>query len=208
MNLSELPEQLLTTDQENDLASQSSDWAREKLVMHSLKEAFCYARKCSRGNLSEGEVLSVCYSALQDAAKNFKPGMIRFFAYAKPYVRGKVIAEFRSRDIVKKCRDYEQLPPTDIEDEDYAPVVDNFHEPDFDEFHAKEVCELLKPLMRSRLSDKERMILELKYAGGMTFCQIGELLGTTKSDSHHCATIALEKLRRELGGRGLSVATL
>ncbi len=191
MNLTEFPENPLTPEEEKTATPES-------LIMHSMREAFLYAFKCCRGNLEEGEVLSACYLALDDASKNFKPhhsARLRFFAYAKPYVRGKIIAEFRAKDVVRRARDHESIQ-TREDTGVYSQNEEFFHEPDAT--HAHEEWESLKPLIDEVLSEKESMILELRYHGGLNFRQIGNLLGVSRSNTQNEHREALLKIRNKL----------
>lgn len=217
MNLSEFPSEILTPDEENAIAAtpKGSD-DRDRLVMHNMREALLYAKKCCRGRLADGELMSVAYLGLREAAANFLPNKIRFFGYAKAFLRGKIYSEFRSLRVVKKSESVSFQPSStngEEEQEDFAPTdtgyypltseSENF---DFGLTQFREEWRLIEPLVRSILTDKERMILELKYISGMNFRQIGEVLAIPVSRSHiqHIHSIALAKIQAEVSKRKIT----
>jgi RNA polymerase sigma factor (sigma-70 family) len=57
------------------------------------------------------------------------------------------------------------------------------------------------PILQSRLSEKERMVLELKYQSGFNFRQIGDLLRVSRSDTQATHTRAINKVRGALKGK-------
>lgn len=192
MNLEEFPEHPLGPDEEKNASQQD-------LVMHSMREACLYAFRCSRGNLEPGEIMSACYLALVEAARNFKPSHaahLRFFAYAKAYVRGKIIAEFRSKDVVRKARNHESLQVHEDNDV-YGPNEDAFHEPDVAS-SAEEEWNAIKGLVDSVLTEKEKMVIQLRYYGGLNFRQIGDLLGVSRSHTQNEHRAAMLKIRNRL----------
>lgn len=210
-----LPVEKLTTDEENAHANASTDNSREALILYNLREAFFYSKSsCSTRGLSDGEILSACYDALTAAARRFKPNQIRFLAYAKADIRGSIYRAFRSLEVVKKVRGHEPLPePSDGDAEDQPPVElvprptksagDQLTQaPEFDQIYTTEEWAQIQPLFVKVLNDKERMILELNFRGGLNLQQIGDLLNnTSRSDVHHTKQTALKKLRHALINR-------
>lgn len=203
--LTGLPTEKLSPEQENDCATLHD---LERLILHNMREGFFYARHVCRGRLPEDEVYSLVYAALAHAAKNYRPGTkisIRFFAYAKPYIRGGICRAWRAKDVVKNSKGEESIEAdanpaseSDIElsgDENQKWEVDQSVEPEFDSIHISEQFELLKPLVQTVLSDQERMVIELKYFGHYNFEEIGRQLGVTRSAIQNCHARALRKLR-------------
>lgn len=211
----------MTPAQESDLATRIQKHQREEdrneLVTHNLREAVCYGVGFSKGRLPEDEILSVCYLALSKAARNFKPGGIRFFAYAKPYVRGEICLLWKSRDVVRNASKHEtELPPIkrviasegdrDVEEmittveSEQACCLGNYCEPEFAAIDLRERWAVIEPLMRSALNERERMILELSYIGGFTFEQLRHKLVPviTRTAVQHTHTRAIRKLRAAL----------
>jgi RNA polymerase sigma factor (sigma-70 family) len=206
--------------QESDLATRIQKHQREEdrneLVTHNLREAVCYGVGFSKGRLPEDEILSVCYLALSKAARNFKPGGIRFFAYAKPYVRGEICLLWKSRDVVRNSSKHEtELHPIKREiytsgdrEEELTLTYDDRSleingepvEPEFAAIDLRERWAVVEPLMRSVLNERERMILELSYIGGFTFEQLRHKLVPviTRTAVQHTHTRAIRKLRSAL----------
>lgn len=211
-----IPEERLTLEQEWRCAV---DKDHEALVMHSLREAFFYARGCYQSqSLSAGEILSSCYTALDKAAKRFRPNQIRFFGYAKADIRGALCRAARNNHTVVdktsgKIHELEPLPEREEEDADddddksvelpckivrlentlLPPVM-----PEFDAIYVREEWAKLVPLLLVVLNDKERMILELNFQGGLNLQQIANMLQFSRANVHHCKQTALKKIRNRL----------
>lgn len=208
--LTDIPEEKLTTVQENDLALKHDNDSLATLVLCNLREAFFYARGCDRGHdLDDGEILSSCYAALEKASKKFKPNLIRFLGYAKPYIRGELSSVRKSRKVVKgsfeetgikpklTCnRDPEDSykPAHKAEGTDGWPVTPT----ELPAIQIRDEWAQIEPIVRNVLDSKERMILELHYKGDLNFRMIGELLGQSRSDAHRTHQVALRKIRNAL----------
>lgn len=202
-----IPEEKLLPEQEAELAQQED---KAPLVLANLREAYFYARGCyqSRG-MEEGEVLSACYEGLLSASKNFKPGGLRFFSFAKQHIRGALMKACRTRNIVWKGREVEPLPDTE-EDEDENDVnlerssvrKANYDHPcdfpDFDEIFIREEFAQIAPLLRKVLNDRQRMILELHFQGGLNLREIAGMIGYSRAYVHIAKQTALKKLRNRL----------
>lgn len=210
-----LPSEKLTPEAEDSLARSGN---LESLVLHTMREAFYYARHICRGKIPEDEVFSAVYRALEQAGRNYKPGHtvgVRFFAYAKVYVRGALSREWKSKDVVKHAK-HESIdvpvektrhtgfqgvgeeevieifaPDTKWESEDYA-------EPEFDLIHLREKLEFIKPVLKKYLSDHERMVVELHYFANYNFEEIGDKLCVSRSAIQNAHTRALRKIRAVL----------
>lgn len=194
------------------VGSEPTDSSMETLALHNMREAFIYARRCCWGNLSDDEIFSACYEALCHAARNFKAGGIRFFGYAKPYIRGGLSKVWRGKDVVRNKRgEYHEetmLPPvniTDEADEDSdgltgmrlrSKVIDKTpsQEPDLESVQLREEYEILRPML-AKLTDKEQSVIALRYKSSMTFQKIGQLLDTSRADIQVTHARALKKLR-------------
>lgn len=206
-----IPEEKLSPKAEEQCAQQGD---HEALVMHNLREAFYYVKGCyqKRGSpLDDGALLSACYEGLKAAAPRFRPGMNRFFAYAKADVRGAVIKTFHDLDIVKKVRVTEELPDPeqtfdDSHDAHDTPAIPTLAKkmpevialPEFELICLREDWAEIAPLLRTVLNDKERMILELHFQGSLNLQQIANMLATSRSDVHHTKQVALKKIRHQL----------
>lgn len=211
--LNGIPKDKLTVPDEDKLAREATEESLAKLVLHNVREAFVYARHVCRAKLSDEEVLSAAYLALTQAVQNYKPGTkpgIRFFAYAKPYVRGVIFREWKSRDVVKNAKHESldvpaqpcpQWPLFSTEeaildpDMKYECEPAGHCEPDFASIALHEKLDVLKPLIRSALSEHERMVVELAYFGHFNFEDIGRKLGVTGAAIQNTHTRAIRKLR-------------
>lgn len=205
--LSGLPTEILTPDRENELAekiqaSQDED-AINELVLHNMRDAFFYALACSRTLLAD-TVYSLCYAALRYSATNFQPRRIRFVAFSKPYIRGEIYKTFEERKVVKNAETVSLVlenaeidtPSSDATRE----VMDLYHkascvDSDIHGIMIRDEWERIRPIFIEKLSEKERMVLELKYEGGFNFRQIGDLLRVSRSDTQATHTRALRKVR-------------
>lgn len=210
-----IPEERLTLEQEWRCAV---DKDHEALIMHSLREAFFYARGCAQSrNLSAGEILSACYAGLSKAVKRFRPNQIRFFGYAKADIRGELCRASRTNRIVVnktagKVHDLEPLRDWEENEEDdddksvelpckVARLENTLLPPAMPEFNAiyvREEWAKLVPLLLVVLNDKERMILELNFQGGLNLQQIANMLQFSRANVHHCKQTALKKIRNRL----------
>jgi DNA-directed RNA polymerase specialized sigma subunit len=77
----------------------------------------------------------------------------------------------------------------------------DYSEPDFKSIEMRERLAMIKPIMESKLSESERMVLDLAYSGGYNFDEIGTMLTpkVTRSAVQQTHARALKKLRAELG---------
>lgn len=207
--LNGIPEERLLPDQETELASQED---KTSLVLANLREAFFYARGCyqSRGQ-DDGEILSCCYDGLLSASKNFKPGGLRFFSFAKAHVRGALSKAVRSHDVVRKVREVEPLLDADEESEDTvdAPYTPDHPKelpacelPNFNELYVREEFAQILPLLRKCLTDRQRMVLELHFSGGLNLREIASLIGYSRAYVHLQKQAALRKIRHRLIAQG------
>jgi RNA polymerase sigma factor (sigma-70 family) len=196
---------------------QEVESAPETLALHNMREAFLYAHKCCRGALDEDEIYSACYDALCKAAKNFKPGRIRFFGYAKPYIRGALSQVWKTKDTMPNNKNVRarQVEPLCLaqegESEDVIEEADGITgvfrkekykqifpttEPELDAIQARDEWRLVEPLISSVLTDKEQTIIALRYKSALSFERIGALLKISRQDVQLTHSVALKKLSR------------
>lgn len=184
----------LSRKDEIRLAKGNED-ARGLLVMHYMREAFVYARRCCRQNIQDDELLSLCYASLQRALKNYDPKR-SFFNYARVFLRGDLAQYWRDKDVVKNSSKYED------KEAKYEFVDIKYQEgqvaPEMDLVMMKERLALVLPIVATKLNDHEKMILDLFFNGGFTFRKIGVLLGVSRSAAQITCARALKKIRKEL----------
>lgn len=205
----------LSREQENEFAGKPEH--ESTLALHNMREAFLYARKCCRGMLTDDEIYDSCWDALCKAAKNFKSGRIRFFGYSKPYIRGALSQVWKTKDTVpnKKNVRARQGEPTrlteEVESEDIAEEADGITgifrkerfvdvfptvQPELDVIQWHDEWEILEPLIKSVLTDKEQTVIALRYKSSLSFERIGALLKISRQDIQLTHAVALKKLHR------------
>jgi RNA polymerase sigma factor (sigma-70 family) len=188
---------------------------KTSLVLHTMREAFIYAKKCCNGALSDDDIYSLCYRALMASARRYKPARGRFFAYSKVNIRGQISREFRRKDVVKNASMHESdetpkcLTPKHVllegftHGDEHETDIPSFpdlgvSEPEFDAIEMRERMRLVRPLIKSRLTKHERMVIELRYDSGFDLQKIGDLLGVSRQAVEHHHSNAIMKLRRAL----------
>lgn len=197
-----LPTETLSPEIEVSLARAGDEDSRNELALHNMREAFFYALACAR-TLPPDEIYSLCYKALSAAARNFEPGRTsRFFAFAKPYIRGEIYRTFKRYKVVTKAETTEIPVESDEPDDQFeafqkATTV----EPDFQTIMAHDEWASLKPLLAA-LKEKERMVLQLFYQAGLNFRQIGDLLNVSRSDIQATHANAIKKVRCQVARNG------
>jgi len=213
--LDTLPKDPLDRETEFELAARiqkhQCESDKNELTMSAMRQAIPYMRKCCRGKLSEGELYSLAYAGLLKAAKNFRPGSLRFIGYAKPYLRGEISREWKSRDVVKSASLHESKPEYlkakhDVEDRSNAwtiekgdPLPDSV-EPEFELIELHEKWSFAEPIIAHCLNEHERTVLALHYSGGLSFEEISAMLvpRVSRSAVEAVHSRALRKVRNTL----------
>ena len=181
----------------------------ETLVLGHMKEAFLYARRCCRDGLDFDDIYSLCYKALAHAVLNYKPapGMPRFFGYCKVYIRGEICREWKRKDVVKNSSSHavtlESEPGDDCpHDHDAIAFKPAFkvgftdvHTPEWTSIMTKDLLAQLKPIIETKLTNREQTVLAMHYSQDLNFSEIGKLLGVSRSASQSTHSSALKKLR-------------
>jgi len=209
----DLPEAIDETA-ERKLIRQGTKRSLDKLALAFMNEAVIYCRHCSRGGLSETELVSMCWIALRQAAENYrrrKSNGIGFFAFAKQYLRGQISKEFKRFEVVRNggtpfefVEDFkvERRQPSDdyeyISREFLRPIVKPVCEPDHRNLEAKELLRGIQPAIFKALNDLERAILILRYESDFSFGEIGERLGYSRQHIQNLHKRSLRKLRSAL----------
>lgn len=180
---------------ERKLVNSGTKKALDKLSLHNLEEAVIYTRYCGGRNLGREELISLSWIALRQAAKNYrhhKSKGIRFFAFAKAYLRGQLKAE-RKRKLVVRNAEHQSMD--EVND---PPLTETTAEPDFSTVESKELLAGLRPAMFLTLTDRERAIIILRYSSGFSFTEIGERIGFSRQSIQKTHFAALLKLRSVL----------
>lgn len=192
--LAGLPTAVLTEPQERKCAQTAR--GRTKLVLHTMREAFWYARKCCRAALADDVIYSVCYAALRASAARYKPARGRFFPFCKVNVRGQISREWRRQNVVKHSDQHDSL------DVDPKPLDESVAEPEFGLMEIHERLELVNPILRTKLTRHEQQIIELRYQAGFNFTKIGKFFNLSRQRIELMHREALLKVKRELIRQG------
>ena len=80
--------------------------ASNKLVMHTMREALLYTRRTSHNQIDDPERVSLCYRKLMMIVTRFDPDKyrVRFFAFAKPALRGQMKSYWKSLETVRNAK--------------------------------------------------------------------------------------------------------
>ncbi len=192
----------LSQKDEQRYARSSNPDSKAKIVNAYMREAFVYAHRCSYGKIKDCELLSVCYHALVESAKIFRPGKTRFFPYAKANIRGNIYEHWRSEEIVHHA------PVVPLEHDVMEPECGRVKELttdfEFDRIDMEERLVEIKEISKQKLSVQEAMVLELSYIGGYSFAFIGTMLKpkVTREAVRVAHWRAIQKIRAELEKKG------
>jgi len=178
---------------ERKLLKRGTKNALDKLALAFMSEAVIYCRHCSRGGLSETELVSMCWIALRQAAKNYrlrKSNGIGFFGFAKQYLRGQICKEFKRLEVVRRGGELVEM------EEEIPALVPTSCDPDFRGLEAKELSRGMQPAILRTLNEMEREIIRLRYEFDLSFREIGERLGYRRQ---HIQTLHKESLLKLRG---------
>lgn len=219
--LKDFPEPLEPADEALLFATHGNDdeQVREHVLLCSVAEGVYYARRCCRQMIADDELVSLVYSALARAIKNYDPVKYpgsRFFAYGKIYIRGEIKREWTRRDVVRNSSSHEtmiELDCGDDADEDSMvkttqpnhpglhPDATVTEEMDFTEMDLAEMMKHLRPAMKQSLTAREHTVITRYYEKGETFEMIGKRLKVTRQAIEHTHKKALAKIRKYLETR-------
>jgi len=197
----------ISIEQQRKLIDRGTPAALNKLALHSLSEAVAYAKQCARSlHLEEPEIVSLCWIALRNAAARYshrRSRGIRFFAFAKQWIRGQISLELKQKQVVRngqqvalESEEYQHSIPKKCQ-QDWA-----VSEPDNDVSEFKELFARIKPVIFSKLNDFEIAILILRYQSGFSFTEIGERMGVSRQSVQKKHVSAITKLRKALQSKG------
>lgn len=203
-----------TLAEENKLARSKDPEAKVTLALHNMREALKYSKRCSRYSIPEDVLVSLCYMALSQAAKSFAPNRVKFFAFAKVFLRGVIHKHFSSLRVVRKgevtCRENleEAIAVARIkkkgdheEEEDVELHTGEYTDPNFRLIELREKWSMVAPLLTDEagiLNPHEQMILKLTYESAFTFKKIADSLGISTAAVQAVHSGALRKIRSKL----------
>lgn len=228
----------LTREEEKALAdriAKGEEDALNELVMANMREALRYTQRVSYELIDARTRISLCYQEMCMSARRFIPGKLRFFAFAKPGLRGRMKNYWTSLNVVRNAKqilniDWVGYPkPGDQIKQKIAQtsasvssrlcgwrvlatqtpslafveqprlyresITGEAEDDKLELIMAKDHVHEIETRLKHLLTEREWMILNLTYRGGLNFPQIGKLLGLTRSAIHAAHRDAIKKLR-------------
>jgi RNA polymerase sigma factor (sigma-70 family) len=190
-----------------------------------MREALLYTSRVCNGDIDEATRISLCYQELCMSAPRFKPGGIRFFAFAKVGLRGRMIRHRKTLLTVRNAYDTLSIdslegyrtnhlhkayvhgikfastpdelrsPADDKEFSRREIVTGEIDSPDWDRTFAIDQWRVIREGLKHLLSDQQWMVLDLVYYNHMNFTEIGKRLDLTRSAIQAAHRKAIKKLR-------------
>jgi RNA polymerase sigma factor (sigma-70 family) len=213
--IDQFPKERLTPQREAELAASiagGDDDALNELVLANMREALLYTDRACWGKIDVSHRISLCYQEMRMSARRFVPGRNRYFAFAKPGLRGRMKSYWNSLHAVRNSTEevstnlldeagqskrYQsnQCPEDDHENSFRERVTGEVEMPDLSPMLARDHWESIRRALADRLSEQQWMILDLTYKGGLNFPEIGRMLNLTRSAIHAAHRKAIHKLR-------------
>jgi len=163
----------------------------EAVILGTMREAIRYSRKCCRGGIDDGELISLCYDAMKGAARKYNPKYgISFFAHCKAYIRGEIARHWK-----KRGKSDEEFDDEGEARPRFATEADTL---DFDTIDMKERLAIVWPIVEKRLNEAELMVVVLRYRSGFSFEEIGRLRGVTRQAIQRTHLQAVAKIRHAI----------
>lgn len=206
----------LTQEQANECAARLQKNRKDHkaiafMVEHSLREAVLFLRELSRGRLTDGELVSIAYKALERSARSYDPSRgHRYFYFAKKALRGVLIEHFRALETVKHSKGgsiswddaaamacCQRKVHPDLVDKEATNELEGRIEADFSGIYQKEDFERVLRAMKC-LNKFERSIVLFIRATGYSFRETAEEFGCSRAWVGLCWNRALDKLRAVL----------
>lgn len=200
-----LPTTKFSTDFEDGLFESGELEKRQIAVLHNMREGFFYARAVCKQKLPEDVIYSAVYKALEHASRNYRPGTkpgVRFFAYAKPYIRGEICNEWKSLNVVWRgdCVSLGLAQEIDSEDDSEIPVPEGGTvDPAFYEIFVRDILSLLAATMES-LTLREQEVIKLVYFRHYLLREVAEHWGVSRSAAQNTLMRAMKKIRKAARG--------
>ena len=185
-------------------ASVSDDATRrrieEEVIELNLPVAKDIARRYRGRGLDVEDLEQVACLGLVQAVRRFDPSrQIDFLSFAVPTIRGEVRRYFRDRGwMVRPPRSIQEMQAR-VHGAEESLVQGESWELGVHElgYPAAEARAWLAPALRC-LTDRERLILDLRFGQGRTQTEIGEVLGVTQMQVSRLIASILTRLRASL----------
>lgn len=181
---------------------EEADRAKEILIEHNLRLVAHIAKKYQNVDEDMEDLISIGTIGLIKAVGTFDAGKGRLATYACRCIDNELLMMLRAKK--KSSREVSLYEPigTDKEGNEIN-LLDIIEQQQTDIIEEMELCENIRKMFRylaECLTDREKTIIYLRYglATGeeVTQCEIGELLGISRSYVSRIEKKALEKLRQ------------
>lgn len=197
----------LTAKEEAELIEkmqQGDNGAKNKLIEHNLRLVAHIIKKYYSNTSDQDDLISIGTIGLIKAVSTFKPDKkIRLATYAARCIENEVLMYFRSTK--KSASDLHFGDPIDTDKDGNSLTLIDVVADDVniaDEIDKKLKLEKLKVLLETRLDDREKEIIKLRYGIGgedpLTQKEVAAILGISRSYVSRIETSALKKLRHLL----------
>jgi len=224
--IDQFPKEKLSAQEEARLAKADPT----ALVMHSMREALLYTQRVCRDQVPEDARVSICYQKLTACVNRFRPGGIRFLAFAKAGLRGAMKDYWETKDTVRNATeiistDYldgwspegghshvvsrlrsRPIKPREKEDEHVHSQRESYtneiEHPDFDAICARDRWAQIEKIVGPSLNSRQKMVLTLVYKVGLNYPEIGKLLGFTRSLVHAVHRDTMKQIRDMVAADG------
>ena len=197
----------LTAKEETELIEkmqQGDTGAKNKLIEHNLRLVAHIIKKYYSNTSDQDDLISIGTIGLIKAVSTFKPDKkIRLATYAARCIENEVLMYFRSAK--KSATDLHFSDPIDTDKDGNSLTLIDVVADDIniaDEIDKKMKLEKLRVLLETRLDDREKEIIKLRYGIGgkktLTQKEVAAILGISRSYVSRIETSVLKKLRHLL----------
>lgn len=197
----------LTAKEETELIEkmqQGDTGAKNKLIEHNLRLVAHIIKKYYSNTSDQDDLISIGTIGLIKAVSTFKPDKkIRLATYAARCIENEVLMYFRSAK--KSAADLHFSDPIDTDKDGNSLTLIDVVADDIniaDEIDKKMKLEKLRVLLETRLDDREKEIIKLRYGIGgkksLTQKEVAAILGISRSYVSRIETSVLKKLRHLL----------
>lgn len=197
----------LTAKEEAELISKMQEGdnnAKNKLIEHNLRLVAHIIKKYYSNTSDQDDLISIGTIGLIKAVSTFKPDKkIRLATYAARCIENEVLMYFRSSK--KSATDLHFSDPIDTDKDGNSLTLIDVVADEIniaDEIDKKIKLEKLRVLLETRLDNREKEIIKLRYGIGgkkaLTQKEVATILGISRSYVSRIETSVLKKLRNLL----------
>ncbi len=183
---------------------QGDEEAKNKLIEHNLRLVAHVIKKYYSSTAEQEDLISIGTIGLIKAVSTFKSNKgIRLATYAARCIENEVLMYFRANK--KSAQDLHFGDPIDSDKDGNALTLVDVVADDIniaDEIDKKMKLEKLRVLLETRLDDREKEIIKMRYGIGgkkeLTQREVAGILGISRSYVSRIETSVLKKLKRML----------